>query len=370
MVTLGHTHTPVKMGKAAVAVGLVLLACVASVAATAPIAPMMYVRVEKGTEVVLRLAGYDRDGGKLTARITALPESGTLYQLSQVFSDYGYNPKRGAAIKSVAGAGEVVTGSKNRLVYTPPANTNPPPGKWARFTYTIHDGTTESEPGYVWLVPPHGNIVASGFSTSKDGWHIMGNGARAAAKADGGLSFEAYSRGLLNHYVLGTDAEIHVNSVTKDDDSRWYFHAPAKFLGNHVIAYGGEMKFSFASASGDFSPANLNSKAAVVVLDCASCARGAGIRLAVFADKMLPLDGTTRSVSIKLTEDRWLKDPKNTLLEWQAPTNCEMVEVLSGLTGVKILGDHTRWYESIALDDVVYTHGNNEVPVTCAHIYH
>lgn len=278
-----------------------------------------------------------------------------MFQLSQVFSDYGYEPKQGDGVMPMT----TVTGSKNRIVYTPPANTNPPIGKWDWFQYKVYDGSTWSEIGIVWLVPEHRNIVASDFATSLDGWMVAENGARAKTMVAGGLIYEPFSRGLLNHYVLNTEAEININRVTKDDDTRWYFVAPSKFLGNHAVAYGGRLEFSMASAAGDFAKSNHNANAAMVVLDCASCNRGAGVRLAVFGDQMVvKMDGSTQRVSIELTEGVWKEDPKNSLNAWGNPTQCEMVEVLSGLTGMKILGDHTRWYESIAIDDVAYKAGS------------
>lgn len=47
--------------------------------------------------------------------VTSVPESGTLYQLSQVFSNYGYEPKNGEKITSTK---TQVTGSNNRVYYT------------------------------------------------------------------------------------------------------------------------------------------------------------------------------------------------------------------------------------------------------------
>lgn len=304
---------------------------------------------------------------QLTASIISTPSSGQLYQLSQVFSDYGYEPKIGDAI----GSSVTVSGSKNRIVYTPPANTNPPIGKWDWFQYKVFDGTTWSEAGIVWLVPEHRNIVASDFATSLDGWQVMWNGARAAAQTAGGLIYEPFSRGMLNHYILNTEAEININSVTQDDDTKWYFVAPAKFLGNHAAGYGGFLEFSLASAAGDFSSSNRNSNTEVVVLDCASCNSGAGVRLAVFGHQtsLYKLDGSTQRVRIPLTEAVWYEDPKNSLNEWQHPTKCEMVEVLSGITGMKVLGDFTRWYESVALDDVSYEAGTRTCPCRCLYLY-
>ena len=61
---------------------------------------------------------------QLTTTITSLPAVGTLYQLSQVYSDYGYEPKRGVPFTGPAN----VTGSKQRLLYVPPPFTNAPDG--------------------------------------------------------------------------------------------------------------------------------------------------------------------------------------------------------------------------------------------------
>ncbi len=122
--------------------------------------------------------------------------------------------------------------------------------QWATFTYTVSDKGGPSVEGIVWLVPPHGNLMASAFSTTMEGWTIVDNGGVQAALAAGGLTYEPYSRGLLNHYVIGTDAEINTAPATNDDLMRWYFVAPAKFSGNHIIAYGGSVVFSLASAAG------------------------------------------------------------------------------------------------------------------------
>ena len=63
------------------------------------------------------------------------------------------------------------------------------------------------------------------------------------------------------------------------------------------------------------------------------------------------------------------KDPKNSLFAWPPPSQCDMIEVLSGLSGLRILGDLTDWYESIALDAVSLkapASGRSEVPTVCA----
>ena len=47
-------------------------------------------------------------------KITSLPSSGSIHQLSHVFSNYGYQPSTGAKITS---SNSLVTGSYNRFVY-------------------------------------------------------------------------------------------------------------------------------------------------------------------------------------------------------------------------------------------------------------
>ena len=64
-------------------------------------------------------------------------------------------------------------------------------------------------------------------------------------------------------------------------------------------------------------------------------------------------DGNTSSFSIPLTEHSgWLKDPKNTLKDWVIPTKCEFIQMLSGISSIRILGDFTTWYETVSIDNV------------------
>lgn len=85
----------------------------------------------------------------------------------------------------------------------------------------------------------------------------------------------------------------------------------------------------------------------------------------------MPVDGQPRTYSIPLVESVWRKDPKNTLLAWNPPTQCEFVEVLGGITSLRILGDQTKWYESVAIDSVAYQiAAAPAVPLACASIYY
>jgi len=285
-------------------------------------------------------------------------------QLSQVYSDYGYEPKAGATIATVPA---VVTGSLSRAVYTPPVGENAPEGRWSVMEYVVSDGASQSAPGTVWFLPPHGRLAGSGFALGTDGWAVVQNGAAAGLKLSGGLRWEAYFRGGgLSHFVAGSDEQVLPSSADGGEDrSRWAFAAPASFLGNQAGAYGGAMELVLGSSAGDFSlPARASADARIVTLSCASCDVGAGIRLAFFANASVPLDGKTRRIRVPLVPGSWRKDPRNSILPWGATTACELADVLGALTGVEVLGDHTRGYETVALDDVALVRGAGP-PVGC-----
>jgi hypothetical protein len=286
----------------------------------------------------------------------------------QVFSDYGYEPKKGAAVK----AGAQVTGSKgNRVYYKRPAADVAPVGAWGVMTYTVADLSPSNEvmstsyPGMVTFVPPSGILVGSQFGRGAEGWAIVGNQA-ASSEA----KWEPSSRGALNYYVYGSDDII--NTVGGGGDaSRWYFDAPAKFLGHHGIAYGGTLDFTLSSFQGDFSAGQLNPGEGstglhLVELYCAQCRVNRGATLVFPLSRAQAFTGATTSYSLNLSEAAgWLEDPRNTLASWVAPSQCAMVEVLSGLSAVRILGDFTRWYESVALDNAHFVNLKAQVPV-CA----
>ncbi len=90
-----------------------------------------------------------------------------------------------------------------------------------------------------------------------------------------------------------------------------------------------------------------------------------------YVDKSFALDGKAAQVRIPLVETAWRQDPLTTLItQWPTPSKCDFVEALAGITELSILGDHTRWYESVGLDQVSITHGKSGVPMDCEHIYY
>jgi hypothetical protein len=170
----------------------------------------------------------------------------------------------------------------------------------------------------------------------------------------------------MQYYIHYTDKDVKTTEEGSDQ-KHWYFSAPSKFLGHQGIMYRGKLKFTLSASTGDFSPKNLNLNRDLVVLECKTCDMNKGVRLVYQMERNhVHFDGRTTAFEVPLTEKHWLKDPKNVLLDWTPPADCELIEVLSHLTSLNILGDHTRWYETVSMDDVSLEVGSGdyELPLT------
>jgi hypothetical protein len=345
----------------------------------------MVVPAAVNSENIVRLPCYDADGDSIRVTIASVPPTaatGTLYQLSQPFSAYGYAPKAGATVSS---ANTIVTGSGNRIVYSPPRNRKEPAASWGTFEYQCTDtsNTQSTKAGVVSLLAPGNKLVHTSYTFGSDAWAVTANGAGGV-----GISHSRSSRGLLNHYVFSKDDEINVNSAG-DDTKLWYFVAPPAFLNpspnaaptnrHNLLAFGGSLSFTLSSQAGDFSPGNLNSNLNLVVLECATCNGGHGIRLLRPLNSPLasPLtwDGKEKKFTIPFTTSggtggvskvHWLKDSRHAHVQHAETNDCELIEVLNGLSAMKILGDFTRWHESVSLDDVYFSAGHPvRTPLSC-----
>lgn len=222
-------------------------------------------------------------------------------------------------------------------------------GQFDRFEYTVSDESTLSEPGTVTIVKSSHLLVGSEFLFSTEDWNTIGN-------RNHGVQHEASSKGEMNHYVYSTDNSINVN-LSGDDIDVWRFNAPEKFLGWHAIFYGGTFEFTLSSFSGDFSKENLNFNGEMNLLEisCSSCLRGKGITIAYPLLNIDGFSGSTTKFSINMTETSgWLKDPQNTLLPWTIPSKCDFIRVFSDISSMTILGDFSKWYESVSIDSVYW----------------
>jgi len=264
--------------------------------------------------------------------------------VSQLFDKHGYDPKAGTLLTEVPCK---IIGKRSRVVYKRPTMERQKNGEWGRFDYHVADKEVESLDGTVVLVSPSKVIVASDFRLSDEDWTAVGN------RPDG-VTFERSSRGIMNFYIYAADNSLNINRDGNDQDV-WYFQLPPKFYGWQGIAYGGRLEFDMSSFGGDYSSEMQNQpgKLNLVEIQCAKCNINQGETFGFPLSATKGFDGRTTSFSFALNESAgWLKDPKSTELEWIIPTKCEMIELLSGISSIRILGDFTTWYESVSIDNV------------------
>lgn len=229
---------------------------------------------EQGT--LLTLGGYDQDSQDVPSAVllrTPRAAAGRTSQLAQVFSLHGYPPVGGTDVSglSVLGAsaralnattlsfrsdGDVsatgallpeqdgataprvqvdpleavlVTGSGGRVLFQPPEGRGSPPAAYGRLVYALVDRLgAASEPGIVWLVPPHRRLLSSFFRDGTGGWAVSNNGQRAGA---GTVSHHSLRLGEgMEAYIVGRESSVSPVGAGGQDADLWYFEAPASAL--------------------------------------------------------------------------------------------------------------------------------------------
>ena len=311
--------------------------------------------------IVIRLQGVEKSGKRLIYVISQLPARGTLYQLSNVYSSHGYEPIQGTQITT---KNTTITGSNNRVYYKL-AHRRLCSERADRFSYTVtvqaQAQQANANEGTVTIVDSSGTIVCSDFLLGPDGWTIIGNKASVSAPI-----YEPYSRNnFINHYIYGSDNHNHISTTTplrthsQRDKSLWYFNAPSKMLGNMGIAYGGYISFTISIFAGDMK--QMNQCVNLVQLEGSK-----GITLG-YPMPANPIINNMASFKIELTETaNWQKINQYATTERTYLSKCEFIQVLSQLSGLRILGDLTTWTETVALDNVYIigkTNNNNNSPI-------
>ena len=313
--------------------------------------------------IVIRLQRVEKSGKRLTCVISQLPAHGTLYQLSNVYSSHGYEPIQGTKITTNH---TTVTGSNNRVYYKPrPQRVCSEHADSFAYTVFAHaqaqakgdaqaKGNAQANNpqqanannGTITIVNTDGTIVCSDFLLGPDDWTIVGNKARISAPI-----YEPYSRNnICNHYIYATDNHINVptnNPAAQRDKALWYFNAPSKMLGNMGIAYGGYISFTISIFAGDLK--HMNQDLNLVELECSRCGYNVGYSMPTD-----PIINNMASFKIELTETSiWQKVTQDTTASInRSLSKREFIEVLSQLSGLRILGDLTQWTETVALDNV------------------
>ena len=335
-------------------------------------------------DMLLPLPGWSDGEGSVVTTITSLPaaSAGALYQLDQNFDAHGVGPMA-APSGLITAPNTVVTGSRARIVYRPAARATLPTATF-QFTVTDAAGQASAAPGTVTVTGPEAELAASTFDTGVDGWKLGNNGlfAASAVVAHEPQTYDSK----LSYFISGADKSVFLQqeagsngepTPVGDDREQWSFVAPAKFLGDHASVYGGSLDFAMQPASADLSAAGAQSIIDLVTLQCASCLSGAGLTLVyrLGAARGGLAEGATTAFSIKLTPGApagapgaWLKDPRDSLAAWAAPSDCEMAEALSAISSLRVLGDLSKGEEEVFLDSVKLQHGGNgkdDIPVTC-----
>lgn len=327
--------------------------------------------------------------------------TGKLYQLAQNYIKHGYDPKCGQRLnvgymisgekklpstsQPVSLAPVAVIDPKQRIFYMRPAPDRDPLNKqYGTVDYIIKrksDGY-QSQIGTIYLLPNSNAIVGSDFSYFRsgtsfslveaiDGWIIVNPSVYTDISGNPYLTvsslptFEPYRLGPLHqYYIVGTEDSIDIPSAEGFDKQLWYFQAPSKFLGNLGIAYRGYISFSLTAISGDFSRMNDLNNLNLIELECSECDGPIrkGIKLVYRLSQWPhPFIGIAQHFRIHLYENAgWLKDSQNILIPFKPPSKCDMLMVLGRLSSIRILGDFTQGFETIALDDVLISNSKSK----------
>jgi hypothetical protein len=226
------------------------------------------------------------------------------------------------------------------------------------FKYSI-TGASGTRTGQVTLTAPDLVTVSSPFWTDNEGWTIQ-----SAVNTNSTWSPTSTSASL-NYFVFGGDFDP---VVGLNNNVRWYFLAPSKFLGNFGYLYNGFIQFWLGSFAGDFSANSaLQTPYNLIELWCSSCDNNKGVTL---AQRYVPYNGGLQFFNFTLNEystSGWFQDPKNGLVTvWPSPSQCTFINVLMGLTSVRIYGDVTTSFEVVGLDSFTYVVGPSDgVNLTC-----
>ncbi len=263
------------------------------------------IKVNKTGDAVIKLKTIDK-----LVYINSLPKFGKIYQLSHVYSNYGYQPIKGTLISN---SNTLVTGSNNRIYY-----------KYNN--YNLVD-TFHYNLDMITVVPYDGIIVKSDFLLNNDGWKIVGHYNK-------GSTYMPYN----DRYIVGHDDLININKYGENDNSLWYFEAPEKYYGDLSIAYDGTIEFTLVSYAGNFNNKNTNGN--LIELWCEKC------KMKLYYP-LINFDGKIKNFILILNENRgWY-------LENDKLTKEKMIYLLKNISKIRILGDWTQWYETIGLDNVL-----------------
>ena len=174
-------------------------------------------------------------------------------------------------------------------------------------------------------------VATSTFDTDAEGWTTDG---------------DASCRPTPCYAATGGNPGGHINTGDGLQGVKFYFNAPAKFLGDASAAYGGELTFDMRQ---NVRSINETNDVDVILV-------GAGLTLVYDTPRNPPTIWFTYDVPLVETAG-WRKGS----LAGPAPSTAEMQAVLSSLTRLGLRGDFVFGQGTSYLDNVVL--GGPEVPL-------
>ena len=191
-------------------------------------------------------------------------------------------------------------------------------------------------------------LYNSAFRMNNENWQITGNRKLEPAV------HQTYTIDQdISHYIMFKDNLINSDYKTLDDNSRWYFESPkitinplqkegTKACNTFQPRYPSRLSFTLTSFAGDFVVSNLNADTHLVAIRNED-------KCITFKTPTNYYDGKTRTFVVPLDNLLlWKKERTHETISEE-----EMKAVFLGSFTIEILGDWTRGYEVVGLDNVM-----------------
>lgn len=274
--------------------------------------------------------------------------TGEFYQLSNIFSRYGYNPCKGKEIFNST----IITDMHGRFVYKLREHSN---NQLISGTFDVvniridlidNNNKNISLCGKIFFLPQSGIFVSSDFLLNDDGWTIVNNHPIHTPIQEPiycSWTFKTHSM-----FITGTDNYVNYDTRNNNDISLWYFKAPGKYHMDLSLAYSGWIEFSQVFLSGDFSKLNNLDAFPIVRIEC--------YKLSYSIEHYSSINhanNSTYNFTIKLDERLWTK-AYNKYKNKNKPNilKKEFIQCLANINSFEILGDWTTGIETVGLDSV------------------
>jgi hypothetical protein len=194
-----------------------------------------------------------------------------------------------------------------------------------------------------WVVKAVEVLYESKFLRNNENWQITGNKIiEPAVHQSYNIDRE------ISHYIMFKDNLINVDYKHPNDRSLWYFESPEIIINplqksgtisnkNFKPKYPTVMTFTMTSFVGDFYSLNEDVNL-VKIRNGDKC----------FVFKAPNYDGKTKTFNVPFKSQLWKKD-----YTYSQVTDQELREIFIDKFTIEILGDWTRGYEVIGLDNVI-----------------